>query len=259
MRFIAAIPNFNSGSSLVDLVKDLLKEGFDTIFVLDDASTDNSLDNLGKISNRVVIVRGLRNLGPAGNRNRLLGEMRPNDYICFIDADMEFLNGDFRKKILSIFELEKTIGIIGGLIMSNEDKPMKFNYGHHSNILFDSFGFIFEFLGRLFPWSWWHSIMTSFSKPFTFNLQIRYHFPIRQEADWVSEGFCFIRGDVFKEVGGFNKNLRYHEGQDLAQRFMQAGYESVFIPIGRVKHRQILSRPNLRQDRYSSWWKLRHK
>ena len=83
--------------------------------------------------------------------------------------------------------------------------------------------------------------------------------PHRQDLaqDWVSEAFCIIRGDVFREVGGFNSKLRYHEGQELAQRFYRVGYRSLFWPEIHARHLEIQTR-NHRRTSWLNWLKLRH-
>ena len=85
-----------------------------------------SLQVLVRFKDKVTVVSGAENLGPAGNRNRILPHLRQNDYLCFIDADMEVLSGSFRKQALAIFEEEKTVGIIGGLIFNRDNLPMPF-------------------------------------------------------------------------------------------------------------------------------------
>ncbi len=40
---IAAIPNFNMGQSLQELLPQVLAQGYDAVYVLDDASRDDSV------------------------------------------------------------------------------------------------------------------------------------------------------------------------------------------------------------------------
>lgn len=71
MPITVAITNFNARSHLQRLLPQLRRHGFTDIVVLDDASTDDSQAWL-KHQSDIRLVLGRTNLGPTGNRNRLL-------------------------------------------------------------------------------------------------------------------------------------------------------------------------------------------
>ena len=54
---VAAIPNFNMGESLRNLLPQVLAQGYDRVFVLDDASTDNTVDVVADFGDDVTLVR----------------------------------------------------------------------------------------------------------------------------------------------------------------------------------------------------------
>lgn len=254
MRFIAAIPNYNAAENLPQLLQSCIKLGFDEIFVLDDASTDNSLEVLKEFSTNVTVITGTQNLGPAGNRNRILGSLRQNDTICFIDADMEVLSSNFKSQAMNIFEQETTVGIIGGLVLNKQHEPMTFNYGYFASAWRDSIGSILENTARLIPFL--RPLLVPLSRPFTYNVSIRYQPPAKLRPDWVSEAFCIMRGDVFREVGGFDERLRYHEGQKIARQFYTSGYRVLFYPEIHARHLEIQTRPH-RRTSFVNWFKVR--
>lgn len=254
MRFLAVIPNYNGAANLDALLRTVTKLGFDEVFVLDDASTDQSLEIIEHYSDRIKFVQGDDNLGPAGNRNRILPFMRQNDLLCFIDADMEVLSKNFRHQAQNLFKQETSIGIVGGLIFNKRGDPMTFNYGYFSNAWRDFAGSSIEHLAQVAPFL--QQPLRMLARPFTFNLEIRYSSPSRQEPDWVSEAFCIMRGDVFREVGGFDESLRYHEGQRIARQFYASGYRVLYWPDIHARHLEIQTRPHQR-TLISNWFKLR--
>ncbi len=254
MRFIAVIPNYNSNTNLQELLPTVLKQGFDQVFVIDDASNDYSLKVLESFHNKIDVIYGEKNLGPAGNRNRILSHLRPNDMICFIDADIELLSTDFIAKVLNIFQQETTVGIIGGLIFNKKGQPMPYNYGYFSGVFRDAIGETLELFGRWLPPL--RPVLKLVAHPFTLNLDIRYSPPERQEVDWVSEALCFVRGDVFREVNGFDSELRYHAGQDLAAKFFRSGYKVLFWPEVHARHLEIKTRPHSKSV-IVNWFKRR--
>jgi GT2 family glycosyltransferase len=255
MRLIAAVPNYNAAHNLPSLLAQLLKQGFDEILLLDDASTDDSVQLVeSNFAGKVTILTGTTNLGPAGNRNRVLSHLRSNDYILFIDADMELLSTGFRKHVLRIFEQETTVAVIGGLIFDAHHEPMRFNYGYFSSAFRDSIGSVIEEVAVLVPPL--RQLLRPLARLCTVNLDIRYGTPERKTVDWVSEALCFVRGDVFQEVGGFDERLQYHEGQDLALRIHQAGFTSLFWPEVHARHLEYHVRSHYRTA-WLNWFKLR--
>ena len=69
MRIIAAVPNWNMGSSLIPLLASLSAESLDGIYVLDDASEDGSPGQVETTFPDVVVVRG--EIGRASCRERV--------------------------------------------------------------------------------------------------------------------------------------------------------------------------------------------
>lgn len=91
--FSVISPNYNSGNKLLRAAKSLSsnKISFEHIIV-DDCSTDGSLDLLGQMDSSTRIVRNEKNLGPGPSRNRGL-ELSRGRYILFLDSDDFFIYG----------------------------------------------------------------------------------------------------------------------------------------------------------------------
>lgn len=113
---IAAIPNYNMADGLNRLLPTVVNQGYDKIFVLDDASNDNSREVVNSFRGRVQFVAGKSNLCSSGNRNRVLEVVRDNAIIHFLDADTEIASDNTPDKLRTIF-LEPEIGFVGGLVL----------------------------------------------------------------------------------------------------------------------------------------------
>jgi N-acetylglucosaminyl-diphospho-decaprenol L-rhamnosyltransferase len=239
MKLIAAIPNYNADANLSHLVKQLIEEKFDAIYVMDDGSTDDSLQVLYEFGSAITVIEGGKNLGPAGNRNRVSPYVEAGDIIVFIDADMELMSRKVRRVIGDLFDRLPHVGIIGGGIMTKNKKPMTYNFGVQTNRIGDGIGLIFERFAQILHFklfNWW---LRPLARRFTANLDIRYGRPKEQRVDWVSEGHCYIRGEVFKELNGFDETFRYHEGKDLALRARLNGWGVVFSPRIWTRHLEL--------------------
>ncbi len=91
---VAAIPNYNMGHHLRKLLPQVLRQGYDRVFVLDDGSTDDSVDVIGEFGDDVTMVRTPQNRGCTFNRNQIIDHVDDDELIHFIDADMDLGTSD---------------------------------------------------------------------------------------------------------------------------------------------------------------------
>jgi len=91
---VAAIPNYNMGENLRRLLPQVLAQHYDAVFVLDDASTDDSADAVGEFGADVKLARSPQNRGAGANRNQILDHVPDGALIHFIDADMDLETPD---------------------------------------------------------------------------------------------------------------------------------------------------------------------
>lgn len=238
MRFIAAVPNYNHGKSLIPLIDQLIGEKLDAIYVLDDSSTDNSLKLLEQYKDKVTIVKGPYNMGPAGNRNRILPYLKNNDILMSIDADMILETKGVKKIITDLFGRDDSVVLIGGGIYSN-GQPMTYNYSLHQSSLRHGIGIFFERIAQILHFKPLVRLVRPLAKPFTYNVEIRFFEPQERIVDSVSEAHYYIKGDEFKRLHGYDERLRYHEGTELGYRLRKSGKSIMFTPAVWATHLEI--------------------
>lgn len=95
------IPNYNHAQFVGQALQSLLEQSFkpSEIIIVDDGSTDNSVDVIEAHAKRepcIRLVRNERNKGVIYNLNRLL-EWATSDYVMFVAADDVILPGFFEK------------------------------------------------------------------------------------------------------------------------------------------------------------------
>lgn len=236
MRIVGAIPNYNGGQNVARLAQQLVDERLDQVIVLDDASTDDSLELLSKLNDKITLVKGDTNLGPAGNRNRALPYLQDEDIVIFIDADMQLMSRNLRHSVEGFFKEEPHVALVGGGIMNKASRPMTYNYGVHTSHFGDSLGVGLERLAVVLHFKFLVRPLMGLARRYTRNLDIRWLKPKSDRVDWVSEGHCYVRANVLKQVGGFDANLRYHEGKELAWRIRRAGWGVLFAPRLWTRH-----------------------
>lgn len=108
------MPNYNHAHLVGEALQSLLGQSFkpSEIIIVDDASTDNSLEVLESYAQRertIRIVRNERNQGVIYNLNRLT-EWASSDYVMFLAADDHVLPGFFEKS-MSVLALHPAAGL----------------------------------------------------------------------------------------------------------------------------------------------------
>lgn len=232
MEINVVIPNFNGKTYLEKLIPKLTAQQFNHIYVIDDASTDGSVEWLIEQTN-IILIRGDKNLGPTGNRNRILPILKEG-IILFLDTDMELLSNNVDEKIKQHFTNFPDMAVLGALIYSDTDEPMWYNWGYESSPKQDGITLALNAIGL----EHFHDerVMETVRK--TAHGRVGHFEPIEdREVDWVVEQFFAVRADIFQKMQGFDTNFkRFHEGPDYCKRVRNAHYRVRFTTDIKLKH-----------------------
>lgn len=235
---VAAIPNYNMAESLRSLLPVLLRQGYDHIYMLDDASTDYSSDVVALFEGKVTFVKSARNRGAGAARNRILDVVKDPVIIHFLDADIRLDTNGSAAIARKLFDDNDHIGFIGGLVKTSDGRQSYWNYGERQGAI--------SMIS-----SWGQSFLESIgAKHVGVERFIRHHHlwlglshrpdptatPERTTTFWVSEANFMIRSDVFRELGGFDTTIREHDIQSLAISAQEKGYIAYFDPSVCVTH-----------------------
>lgn len=248
-QVIAAIPNYNMASSLAELLPSLLEQRYDQIYVLDDASTDNSVST-AKGFEGVNVVAGTDNRGSGGNRNRIL-DVLPEDsdaVIHFIDADTSLETPNTPDIARTIFADSNTVAM-GGLVKNTDDTQFIWNWGGRFTPSSRLGMTIAAKLGDIMTtnpakaeryWKRLHMLLHETPNPF--------EEPMARDAFWVSEANLLIRAATFRAIGGFDPNVRVHDIFDVAVKLKLLERQFRFDPSIAVVHKAIDVRSGGRQS-----------
>lgn len=251
MDISVAIPNYNGLEGLKILLPGLDKMDVSSIYLLDDGSTDQSVA-YAKEFPRLKVIEGGRNLGPAGNRNRILQENNLGELLWFIDADMEIITRNVSEEAEKLFQ-DPDVGLVGGRILSLDGKSMYWNYGYDPHPVRDRIAHYYGRLGKIFENNRKvHDRIRTKACKYFFGVEIDAGNHQERVVEWVAEGNFLVRTDIFIKIGGFDENMRYHEGQDLCKRIRQMGMKVKFSPEILSKHLEIDCRDGHRTEDWSS-------
>lgn len=125
-------PNFNHARYLPDQLESMLKQSYrpDEIIIIDDASTDDSvniIEDFMRKEPRIKLIRNERNMGVVWNINYLI-KIASSDYIYLSAADDKVMPGFFEKSmsLLQQFPSAGLCSALGNLIdQDGEDMGLR--------------------------------------------------------------------------------------------------------------------------------------
>lgn len=188
-----------------------------TVYVVDNASTDSSVEIITTQFPSVKIIQNDGNYGFATGYNVALQQVE-EDYYALVNSDIEVSEG-WLSPILSIFEKESSIGIIQPKILDYKSREY-FEYAGAAGGFIDQFGYPFC-RGRIFD---------TIEKD---NGQ----YDDDREIFWASGACFFIRKEVYRKLNGFDDDFFAHQEEiDLCWRAFNMGYIAMYTSKSVVYH-----------------------
>ena len=254
---VAAIPNYNMGSHLYRLLPQLLDQGYDRIYVLDDGSTDKSVDVVKLFDDDVTLVRSPENRGCTANRNQIIDHVGDDELIHFIDADMDLETADtasVAREVMARYA-DKGVGAVGGLVCRVDGSQEPYNYGpvfalktHLTSIP--------PLVDRVRNRQQIANAIRRVNVPAMKHWPNVLEPPAPAEAYWLHEGNMLIYSSVYRAIGGYDPLMRNHGAQELAIRLEARGVKRHFDPSIKVVHHYIDVRG--RKRRWQQQESVRH-
>src|SRR3989304_404612 len=125
MKFFILVPAYNEEQSIASCLNSLISVAYDDkeIIVIDDASTDRTVQTVEKFLGKdVILVRREWNGGRATALNSGL-QRATGDVIITTDADT-VVPSDWLQRFTSCFEQQGVVAAGGGYQAYNQDKPL---------------------------------------------------------------------------------------------------------------------------------------
>ncbi|AOW10154.1 glycosyltransferase family 2 protein [Flavobacterium gilvum] len=188
-----------------------------TIYVADNASTDESIQFVKNNFPDIKIIQNNSNKGFAGGYNEALQQVEEEIY-ALVNSDIE-VTENWLNPILKTFSDEIETAIIQPKILDFKKKNY-FEYAGAAGGFIDKFGYPFC-RGRIFD---------TLEKD---NGQ----YNDAMEIFWASGACFFIRKNVYREMKGFDEDFFAHQEEiDLCWRTINKGYKIKYCPESIVYH-----------------------
>lgn len=248
---VAAIPNYNMGESLRRLLPQVLAQSYDSVFVLDDASTDHTVEVVGEFGAEVKLVRSPTNRGAGANRNQIIDHVQDGAIIHFIDADMELVTAEtprLARELLARYA-DRNVGMVGGLVSRLDGSQELDNYGAVCSLWGNFTATVQLLIESLRQRPRLALAVRRMTAPIVRDWPNILEPPTPASAYWVHEGNMLVYSTLFRSSGGYDPVLREHEAVDLAIRLEKMGINRQFDPSIEVRHHHIDVRGKGRQKK----------
>ena len=217
-RIAVVILNWNGKSWLEKFLPTVLKYSESAqIYVVDNASTDDSVSFLENDFPSVKIIQNTQNSGFAGGYNEGLKQVEEEIY-CLLNSDVEVTEG-WLEPILNLFQQNPGIAAIQPKILSY-DRKNYFEFAGAGGGLIDNLGYPYC-RGRVFD-----------------DLEEdKGQYDDETEIFWASGCCFFIRKSDFWLAGGFDERFFAHQEEiDLCWRLINLGKKIFYTGKSTIYH-----------------------
>lgn len=218
MQIAVAILNWNGKSWLEKFLSNVVENSPEaTVYVIDNASTDDSIPFLETNFPQVPIIKLEKNFGFAEGYNQGLAQIQA-DYFVLLNSDVQ-VSKNWISPIITKMEANENLAVCMPKLKSFTN-PECFEYAGAAGGFIDKFGYPFCH-GRLFD---------SIEKD---NGQYEQDC----EIFWASGAALFVKSFVYKQLGGLDKDFFAHmEEIDFCWRVKNTGYSIQYIHNSEVFH-----------------------
>jgi N-acetylglucosaminyl-diphospho-decaprenol L-rhamnosyltransferase len=214
------VVSFNSSAHLRGCVELFAGKDDYTVFVVDNASADDSLDTISDLP--VTAIQLDVNGGFAHGNNVALAR-GTSDLVLFVNPDAR-IEPDAVQRLAALLDASGQVGAAAPRIV-DEDGALHFSQRRFPKVR-STFARAF-FLHHIFPRAPWTDDL----------IRDEAAYRSARETEWVSGACILARRDILEQLGGWDDDFfLYGEDIDLCTRIWKAGYEVVFDPSAEAVH-----------------------
>ncbi len=210
------ILNWNGKEDTLECLKSLYQINYPNykIILVDNGSTDDSVEVFKEKYPEIELIQNNKNLGFAEGNNiaiRYALEILKPDYILLLNNDT-VVDPDFLDELVQTAETDPNIGVLG---------PTIYDYNPPRGL---------QSTGSKILWNHGDAINL------TYEADVKAGTP--KEVDAVTGCALLAKSEVFKKIGGLNKNyFAYFEEIEWCVRARKAMYKIVYVPQGKIWHK----------------------
>ncbi len=214
MKTAIVIINYNGLNLIKKFMPSIITNSSNfNIYVIDNNSTDDSVNYIKNNFSNINIINNSSNLGYAGGYNEGIKKI-DEDLLIFLNNDATFLDENSLYNLVKVFKENSEIKVAQPKIIDFTNQE-KFEYSGAAGGFIDFFGYPFC-RGRIFS-----------------NVELKNNYNTTREVFWAS-GTCFaVRRSTFIEHKGFDESFFAHmEEIDLCWRIKRKNIDDKIVAVG---------------------------
>jgi GT2 family glycosyltransferase len=214
MKTAIVIINYNGLNLIKKFMPSVITNSSNcNIYVIDNNSTDDSVNYIKNNFSNINIINNSSNLGYAGGYNEGIKKI-DEDLLVFLNNDATFLDENSLSNLVKVFKENSEIKVAQPKIIDFTNQE-KFEYSGAAGGFIDFFGYPFC-RGRIFS-----------------NVELKNNYNTTREVFWAS-GTCFaVRRSTFIEHNGFDESFFAHmEEIDLCWRIKRKNIDDKIVAVG---------------------------
>ena len=209
------VVNFNGKELLKLCLTSLLTTNYPNfeVIVVDNASTDGSVESTKKLFGSCPYVRIVENRENSGHAEgcNIGARVAKGRYLVFLDSDTELKAQNWLWELVKVMESDESIGLAQAKVVLAEDKRR--------------LDYVCTAIDALGTWAATYGLKED---------KLKENFEVLA----ASSGCCIIRREVFNEVGGFDPDyFIYDDDTDLSLRARLLGCKILLVPSAVIVHR----------------------
>ncbi len=212
-KYAVVIPNLNGEKSIERCVNSVLFQTVkNSVVIVENGSTDNSLAILKKNYPDIEIIENSKNLGFAGGVNQGIKKAVElgAEYIALFNNDA-IADKNWLKELVEVMQASPEVGIVAPKLLSSDKKHL------------DSTGDQYTNWGLPYPRGRKEEISGQYNSP--------------ERVFSASGGASLYRVSMLKEIGLFDEDFfAYYEDVDISFRAQLAGWKVAYEPSSIVYH-----------------------
>jgi GT2 family glycosyltransferase len=200
------------------------------VVVVDNASTDGSLDVLLRDFGHLTILPQELNLG-FGAATNLAARRARGEQLLLLNPDA-WMVGDGLQRMQSRLESDPRLALVAPRLSYGDGRP-QFVWAPDRSVVGE---IVQKARNPLESWSWNHR-------------QLVWLLRRLLGPGWYTAACLLVRREAFDEVGGFDpKFFMYFEDADLCVRLRQHGWKTAYLKSAEVRHERSTSPPSGESD-----------
>lgn len=191
------------------------------VIVVDNSSTDGSIEMVKSKFPSVVLIENSENLGYCKAANKGI-KKSISENLLILNSDTKIFTGTF-DTLVEFTKNHSNTGAVGPMLI-NPDGSLQYSCRRFPSF---AIGIVHAFLGFISP-------SNSYTKSY---MMIDWDHKTEREVDWISGAAMFLKKEAVLDIGLFDENyFMYVEDVDICFQLWKKGWKVYYCPEAKILH-----------------------